>query len=138
MKKRIFIVIAALLLLLTGCGDKKKTYHEITLDELNSKIEAKDDFVLVLGASTCSACASYKVTMEKVINEYDLEVFYLDGGDLKTEEKAALLKIVYYTSTPTTVYFTDGIASDTHNRIVGAANYDAIVEDFKDNGYIGK
>lgn len=138
MKKRIFIMITALLLLLTGCGEKKEVYHEITLDELTSKIEAKDDFILVLGSSSCSACATYKITMEKVVQNYDVEVFYLDGGDLENEARAKLLNIVYYNSTPTTVYFNDGVASDTHNRIVGAANYDDIVKDFKDNGYIGK
>lgn len=139
MKKIMFMIMVSALIFLTGCGNKNQgPYQELTLDELKGKVEAKDDFILVLGASTCSACASYKFTMAEVVEKYDVTVYYLEGDKLEAEEKAELLKMVYYASTPTTVYFTDGKASSTHNRIVGAANYDAVVEDFKDNGYIGK
>ncbi len=140
MKKRIFIIIAAFLLLITGCGGEKgaTTYQELTLDELTKKIDAKENFVLVLGSSTCSACATYKVTMEEIITKYNLTIYHFDGGELKDEERAKLLSIVYYTSTPTTVYFKDGKAEETHKRLVGAVEYDKAIDFLKQKGYIGK
>ncbi len=140
MKKKILLIIVALLFCVTGCGtdNKETTYHEVTIDQLNQKIANKENFILMIGSSTCSACATYKVSLDAVIAKYNVYVNYINVEDLKDEEKAKLLAAVYYNSTPTTVYFTDGIASDTHNRIIGAASYDDIVADFKFNGYIGK
>ena len=140
MKKKIILIMIALLLCVTGCGndkEKESTYHEITFEQLNQKITNKEDFILLIGSSDCSACAAYKNALDAVISKYNVYVNYLDVKELKDEEKAAVLPY-YYQTTPTTVYFNDGIVSDTHNRIVGAASFDDIVADFKTNGYIGK
>lgn len=136
MKKKILIIFAILLFVLTGCG--KTTYEEIKLDELTKKIENKDSFVLVIGSETCSACETYKPTMEQVIKKYNLTIYYINIYPLKTEEKAKLISYVYYSNTPTTAIFTDGEVKDTHDNLVGAVRYDEIVSKLKEKGYINE
>ena len=104
----------------------------------NKKVENKEDFILVIESDQCSACTIYMPTMEKVVKNYNVKVNYINIRVLTDEQSAKLATYVYTNSTPLTVYFKEGVASDTHNRIVGAANYDAIVESFTKNGYIGK
>ena len=135
MKKKILLVIAILLFILTGCG-KKTTYNEVKIDELTKMIDNKESFVLVIGSDVCSACEAFRPTMEKIIVNYNLEINYINVNALKDEEKAKLLTYVYYANTPTTVYFEKGVATETHNRIVGAASYDKVLESLKNNGYI--
>ena len=135
MKKKLFaVIILALLFVLTGC--KKTTYEEVTIDELTKMVNDKESFVLVIGSETCSACESYRPVMEKVIQEYNLTINYINIYRLTDEEKAKLLTYAYYANTPTTVYFEKGVATDTYNRIVGAVSYDKVVESLKRNGYI--
>ncbi len=135
MRKKLFaVIILALLFVLTGC--KKTTYEEVTIDELTKMVNDKESFVLVIGSETCSACESYRPVMEKVIQEYNLTINYINIYQLTDEEKAKLLTYAYYANTPTTVYFEKGVATDTYNRIVGAVSYDKVVESLKRNGYI--
>ena len=104
----------------------------------SAKVENKEDFILVIESDQCSACAIYMPTMEEVVKNYNVKVNYINIHVLTDEQSAKLATYVYTNSTPLTVYFKEGVASDTHNRIVGAANYDAVVESFTKNGYIGK
>lgn len=136
MKKRIlFIVMVALLFVATGCG-KETTYHEVSYKDLTKMVEDKESFVLVIGSETCSACESYKPTMEKIITNYNVRINYINIYPLTQEEKAGLLKFAYYANTPTTVYFEKGVATETHNRLVGAVDYDIVLASLKKNGYI--
>ena len=134
-KKILFIIMATLLFITTGCG-KETTYHEVKIDELTKMVENKESFVLVIGSETCSACESYKPTMEKIISKYNIRINYINIYPLSNEEKAKLLTYAYYANTPTTVYFEKGEATDTHNRLVGAVDYDTVVASLKKNGYI--
>ncbi len=134
-KKILFVIVAVLLFVVTGCG-KETTYHEVSYDELGKMIKNKESFVLVIGSETCSACESYKPTMEKIITNYNIRVNYINVYQLTQEQKAGLIKYVYYANTPTTVYFVNGEATETHNHIVGAADYDKVLASLKKNGYI--
>lgn len=140
MKKKLLILFTIIMTFtLCGCGTKEESnLVELTFDELTKKVENKEDFILVIESDQCSACAIYMPTMEEVVKNYNVKVNYINIHDLTDEQSAKLATYVYTNSTPLTVYFKEGVASDTHNRIVGAANYDAIVESFTKNGYIGK
>ncbi len=134
-KKILFVIVAALLFVVTGCG-KETTYHEVSYDELTKMINNKESFVLVIGSETCSACESYKPTMEKIITNYNVRINYINIYPLTQEQKAGLIGYVYYQNTPTTVYFVKGEATETYNHIVGAADYDKVLASLKKNGYI--
>lgn len=136
MKKLVAILLAVLVVLgLSGC-QKYKTYTEISYTQLKEKMEAKDTFVLVVGAAHCSACKEYKVNMEDVIKDKQIEVFYIDMDKLTEEEDTKLYSEFVVTSTPTTIFFKEGEQTRVIDRIVGAADYDKIVKQLIKQGFL--
>ena len=132
MKKILILFIS--LFMLTACGNK--TYDEISYDELNKMLEKKQDFILFIGSDTCSACNTYKGTLNDVIEEYGTDVKYINLASLSKTEESSLVSKFPINGTPTTVFITNGEEEDTHNRIVGSAKKSEIVNEFKENGYI--
>lgn len=120
--------------MISGCSSK--TYQEISYADLNDKLDNKENFILFIGSSTCSACASYEITLNDVIKEYGIDVYYVDLSKLSDKEEGSLTSKFPITGTPTTVFITDGEENDTHNRIVGSVKKSKIIEKFKDNNYI--
>ena len=134
--KKIFIFITLIsIFVLTGC--KKGGYIILSFDDLQLKLNDKDTFVLVIGSDTCSACAKYKTTMESVIKENKLDIYYLDLDSLTEEEYSKIYSKYVITSTPTTIFIKDGLETSTYDRIAGAASYSDIIENLKKHGYIG-
>lgn len=134
--KKIFIFITLIsILVLTGC--KKGGYIRLSFDDLQLKLNDKDTFVLVIGSDTCSACAKYKTTMESVIKENKVDIYYLDLDSLIEEEYSKIYSKYVITSTPTTIFIKDGLETSTYDRIAGAASYSDIIENLKKHGYIG-
>lgn len=135
--KKILIVI--MLLFMVGCSSKYDGYTELSYDELKQKYENKDTFVLVLGSETCSACAKYKGTMESVIKDKKIEIFYLDADKLVEEQYNKIKsKLGGQYSTPTTIFIKNGLETSTYDRILGSAGYSEVIENLKRLGYIGE
>lgn len=133
MKKILTILITMIAVFcLTGCGGPK-TYDEVTFQELNDMIKNKEDFVLMIGAESCSACKSYKVALDKIIEKYKLDIKYIDNDKLSDDEYADLQSNFYFTATPTTVFVENGKETD---RMVGNKKYSQTVEILKDKKYI--
>lgn len=121
--------------MLTGCFGKT-TYDEISYSKLNEMIDDKENFILFIGSSTCSACAAYEITLNDIIKEYNVDVKYIDLSKLSHDDESSLVSEFPISGTPTTVFITNGEEEDTHNRIDGNAKKSKIVEKFKENGYI--
>lgn len=119
---------------LTACGNK--TYDEISYKQLNEMLENKESFILFIGSSTCSACAVYRETLNEVINEYNVDVKYIDLHALSDEDNVAVTNLFPISGTPTTVFITNGEEKDTYNRISGNVAKSKIVEKLKENDYI--
>jgi len=135
MKK--ILISLLMIMLLTGCG--KKYIKTISYDELQNKIQSKDTFVLYVGSSSCSHCKAYEPVLEKVLNKYKIEVFYIDVGVLSLSKYNAVMTKVDGDGTPTTVYIEKG-KTKTSPKIEGFnedGGYDTIVKFFKKIGYIG-
>lgn len=131
--KKIFIILCALFLV--GCSNPK--YTELSCDDLFTKLENKDTFVLVFGSDTCSACKSYEPTMQKVMKDTNLEIFYINLHVLSDEDYSKIYSSYVVTSTPTTLFFKDGVETSTYDRIVGAVDYDEVIKKLEKLGYIG-
>ena len=58
---------------------QKLSLQQITYQELVEKIESKEKFVLFIGKQDCSHCQKYKSTINKVVEEYDVEIAFLEG-----------------------------------------------------------
>ena len=136
MKKILMLIVIVIgTLCLTACGGNK-TYDEISYEKLNTMLENKEDFILFIGAESCSACATYRVTINKVIEEYGIDVKYLDIDKLSDEEYSDLLANFYFTGTPTTIFVENGKEKDTNERIEGSQKFSRVVEKLQENGYI--
>ena len=131
----LFILVFSIVFL-SGCGYKLNDYTNISYNEFNIKKENKDSFPLVIGSSTCSACASYKVKMTQFIEENQIEVFYIDISKLEESEYNNLKTEISFTGTPTTVFYKEGKLTSYYNRLAGDEDMNIIKAIFKDNGYL--
>lgn len=138
MKKTISLILIVFvsILLISGCNSKLNDYVHISYEDFNAKKEVRDSFPLVIGSSTCSACAMYKVTMKKFIEEYQIEVFYIDVSELSEEDYNKLKSEINFSGTPTTVFYEDGKLTSYYNRLGGAEDITGVVNIFKNNGYV--
>lgn len=135
MKKLIFFLFPLVLVfIISGCGNK--TYDEITYKEFNELINKKEDFVLFIGSKDCSHCAAYKVTLNKIIEKYGVEVKYIDISKLKEKEINNFQSKFPFSGTPTTIFITEGKEISTFNRIEGAKEYSKVKKIFEKNNYI--
>ncbi len=130
------IIICLMTILLVGCGNPK--YTEMNYEQLITKLDNKETFVLLLGSDTCSACANYETTMAKVMKDTKVEIFYVNLHLLSEEDYSKVYSKFVVNSTPTTIFIKDGVETSTYNRIVGAADYKTVVEKLKSLGYIGE
>ena len=133
MKKMLLVVLSVIFL--TACSTVK-TYDEINYKNLNSMLDKKEKFILFIGSTTCSACDTYKVTLNKVIEKYSVDIKYIDLSKLSEEEESELVSKFPISGTPTTIFIEDGKEKDTYNRINGSVKYSKIVEKLKKNKYI--
>lgn len=139
MMKKVLLFFCICLLFLTGCGSGKlSTYSEISFSDFNDMVKDKKTFPLVIGSSTCSACSVFKPTMENFIKKYQVEVFYIDLSKLSEEESNSLNSIINFKSTPTTVFFKDGLQTSVYYRIVGSESFSNVVDAYKRMGYVGE
>ena len=131
--KKLLLVI--LLIFISGCG-ALKTYDEVSYKKLNSMLDKKENFILFIGSSTCSACSSYKITLNKVVKKYGVDIKYIDLSMLSDKEKGDVNAKFPISGTPATIFIEKGIEKDTYNRIDGNVRYSKIVEKLKENGYV--
>lgn len=135
MRKILYILILIpLLFIISGCGTK--TYDEITYDELNNMLDNKESFVLFIGSATCTHCDAFKVTINKVIKDYDVDIKFIDISKLDDSEVSSLQAKFPFSGTPTTVFVKKGKEKSSFNRIEGESSYSEVVDKLKDNGYI--
>ena len=135
MMKKLIVLCFGFLFLLTGCGGRT-TYDEVSYEKLNNMLDSKQSFILMIGRETCSACSSYKLTLNRVISDYNVDVKYIDLDKLSDSDESELIAEFPLTGTPQTIFIKNGVEEDTHNRIDGNLKYSKVVEKFKENGYI--
>src|SRR5574344_2933518 len=132
--KKFIICLLSLLLTLTGCS--RKTYQEIDLNTLESKINNKETFALYIGSSTCSNCASLEPTLNKVIENYNITVYYINVHNLSDDDNSKLLGMIDYGNKTPAIYFITNGEHDDINVIKGNQAYETLVKYFKQYGYI--
>ena len=150
MKKNIIkCVIAAIVIAAIGGliyagvkinGDKKdldKHLVEITVKELQKKIEKEETFILVITQTNCSHCEAFKPVLKDVFKEYDITGYELNTANIADEEKDLYTDLVpNVNGTPTTVFFKKGEETTVTNRLVGEVKRDKVVSRLRSLGYI--
>lgn len=141
MKKILMIFIGLITLFMVGCS--RGSIEEITFDDYIQMKEQKESFILFIGSRTCSHCAEFKITLEDVIEDYNVNFKYLDIGNLTEDERKNFSSDIRFDGTPTTVFIENGVdnscnlfSCDDTKRIEGAQKYENVVKILKNNGYI--
>jgi len=141
MKKLIIIFIGIITMFTAGCGHG--SIEEITFSDYTQMVENKESFILFIGSRTCSHCAEFKITLDEVIENYNVDFKYIDIASFTSEEKTSFSNSINFDGTPTTVFIEAGVdnsctlfSCDDTKRIEGALSYQKTIEILKNNGYI--
>lgn len=142
-KKKVIILVSVCIVVLIGAfiADKvlgKSYLNEIKYDKLIEKIDNKENMILLISQTDCTHCISYKPKLEKVANEYKINIYYIDI-DLLSEDNYNNLnsRISFATAgTPLTVFLKNGEETTAANRIKGDASREKIERKLKSNGFI--
>lgn len=133
----IVVCIGALLVYrLAFVEGKNDTVKNITIQELEKKINNKETFMLVLTQTGCSHCEQYLPELSRTLSLHNLVAYELNITNLDDEGKKTLSQYANFSGTPTTIFFTDGVEKTTLNRIIGYASQSKIEERLKSLGYI--
>ena len=143
MKKKIVIYISGLFIVLLGVTagyflfNKNNKLVELDYNEVISKLNNKESFVLCISRTNCSHCIDYKPKLRRVANEYDTYIYFIDVDKYdKKDLEAFNSRISFDGSTPVTVFIKDGEEKTTATRIEGDVSVDRIVNKLKKNGFI--
>ena len=117
---------------------EEKYFKELSISELQEKIDNKESFILVISQTTCSHCAEYKPRIKKVLAKYEITGYYIEKDLLNEEETTQLNNIANISGTPATIFITDGEEKSSSTRISGARSTDVIISRLKAMGYIKK
>lgn len=141
-KKKIFLIILIAILLIGGCllvykltNKKYSNIVSITVSELETKIQNKETFILVVSQTGCSHCKQYLPELNRTLKKINLTAYDLNVTGLKSEEATTLNKYINFSGTPTTFFYRDGEEKTTLNRITGYADEIKILERLKSLGY---
>lgn len=130
-----YLCIICMILLLSGCRSKITTYEQIDYNTYTEKKSQKEDYILYLGSSSCSHCQNFKPVLESIIEEYQLQIFYVDISTLTEKEYAVLKNDTKLQGTPTVVFVEEGVVK-TSPKIIGEVDYGTAVSKFEESGYI--
>lgn len=148
-RKKKNIIISAVIIVLTiiicaaiwfiGKGFNKNEYpyiHELTFNELESKLNNQDSFILIITQTGCSHCEAYLPVVQNVSNKYKVDFYVLNRTNISDEERTKLKNIANISGTPTTLFYTSGEEKSALNRLVGQATEYRLVEKLTSEGYI--
>lgn len=148
-RKKKNIIISAVIIVLTviicaaiwfiGKGFNKTEYpyiHELTFNELESKLNNQDSFVLIITQTGCSHCEAYLPVIQNVSDKYKVDFYVLNRTNISDEERTKLKNIANISGTPTTLFYTSGEEKSALNRLVGQATEYRLVEKLTSEGYI--
>lgn len=73
--------------LISEYENNTKNFKEITVDEINDKINHNDEFYIYVGRVTCEWCRLFVNYLNEYSNENNIEIYYLDSTDTEVNEK---------------------------------------------------
>ena len=137
MKKIKYLVLFIAIMSITLMGCSKKGYIEITYNELQTKIQNKETFVLFIGRETCTACSIYKEILNERANEHKgINIYYIDL-DHFTEEEANKIDTTYdYSGTPTSFIIENGNLPSSYDKFTGYNIYDSLIKKLREKGIL--
>ena len=102
MKKISLLIILIVTLFLTGCGSSN--LESLSLEELNTKIEAKETFIVFFGSKKNT---DLEKKLETVLEKNNLKGFRVNTDKLSDSEEYLLQKTIPYED-PSIVFILEG------------------------------
>ena len=130
----IFIILTLVFLATFFSESEDKYITEITYEQLVSKMDKKEKFVLYVKKDGCSACEEFNPKFLSVLRKYNLKVYSLYTDKLDKKNENSFYELVDVTGTPTVLFIDDG--KETMNKIEGLRTEDYIIKKFTNAGYI--
>ena len=130
----IFIILILVFLATFFSESEDKYITEITYEQLVSKMDKKEKFVLYVKKDGCSACEEFNPKFLSVLRKYNLKVYSLYTDKLDKKNENSFDELVDVTGTPTVLFIEDG--KETMNKIEGLRTEDYIIKKFTNAGYI--
>jgi predicted bacteriocin transport accessory protein len=117
-----------------GCDSSKKPI-EITLKKAEEMIDNKETFVVEIMTDTCSACASFKPTVEELVKNYKVTFYYVNFNNESTEARQAFAD--NYANgievTPTILIYKEGVLVQKKSGTLTYRNLKTLLQE---NGFI--
>lgn len=129
-----YLIIIFFIILLTGCG--KSNLKEISYSDYSEMIKNKETFILEIMQDGCSHCENFKPKLEDISKEYDLKIYYINLKHLKDDESEKLYSKTGTSSTPTVIFYKNGVENTISSRIKGDVSKDRIIQKLIVNGFI--
>lgn len=132
----IAILVLAIILIIYGQIERQNYgLKEITYEEITTKKENKEDFILIVSRSDCSHCATYKPKVQQISKDYKIITYYINIDYLSNKEEF-LSEFNLKGSTPMTLFFKNGKETSVLNRLEGDLSTSKILEKFEELGFI--
>lgn len=116
-----------MVLSLFGCDNKNEvlgSFEEITYVECQQMFENEETFILVISQTTCSMCKEYKETINAYIQEYNVDIVYVEADrDQATFNDLWDTCFPDVTDTPTTLIVVNG---EIKASVIGSLDADQI------------
>lgn len=104
----IILIIALIIIALVFSQDEEKYIHDITLNEVTSKIKNKDNFILYIKQTDCEHCKAFTPNFISVLSENNIEAYTLNISNLTDKEQETYNELFDVEGTPTVLFFDKG------------------------------
>ena len=134
--KKILLCLVMMLLVVSGCASKKEVsyLYGLSVQDVITKLENDETFIVYLGTTNCSACATFAPIAEKMNENYGTQIYHVELDLEKNEElKSSLLEIMPVQYTPSINIVIDGEVVDNYE---GVLEYMDLKEFISEYGFV--
>ncbi len=133
----IIVILIAIIVTFSFIGNNKEKYlKEINYIEYVEKVHNNDTFILYVKQTDCPHCIKFTPKFNNILEKYKVEAFVINLTELEQEEKELFIKELSVNSTPTVLFFENGVELGSFSRIVGVRSDDYIINKLKQHDYI--
>ena len=122
---------------MTNKTEKDKTKYNQLFKEFQQLLNQDEPFVLFIGSNDCSHCTKFKKTANRIVNDFNITINYIDISKLSDKEYAKINSNFPFAGTPTTIVIKNGQEYNrSKTRIDGARDYNTAVKRLKNANII--
>ena len=118
-------------------NEERKPYSSITIDDYLEKYRGTKESIILIGRDTCQYCMIAEPILQKLANDYDLEIYYLNTDYFSEDDINTLANSNEYFNngfgTPLLMIVKDETIVDTVDGLVDTAHYKLFL---RNNGMI--